>query len=108
MGERTGRAPGCRSRTVRWYGPFLLQEVNIIKPGVTGTLGRLAMTFVLEQCDLSDSGSRVGELHGEVLRADAPHGAVHTVPVYHLGATFNNPDLEAAMEDDFRVLGQFL
>jgi len=105
------RPPGNRDPRVQEigvYAPFLLHQIEIIKPDVIATLGRFAMDFILEQYDLPQQGKRIGELHGKLLKAESPHGEVTVVPLYHPAAAFYNQDLEDTMEDDFQVLKEFV
>jgi DNA polymerase len=104
------RPPGNRDprvQEIEVYAPFLLRQIEIIRPDVIATLGRFAMDFILEQYDLPQQGKKIGELHGKLLKAEGPHGEVTVVPLYHPAAAFYNQDLEDTMEDDFRVLEQF-
>lgn len=103
------RPPGNRdprAEEIALYAPFLLRQIEIIRPDVVATLGRLAMRFVLQEYHLPERGATIGELHGEVLEADASHGNVLIVPLYHPAAGFFDPDLDDVMQQDFQVLKQ--
>jgi DNA polymerase len=105
------RPPGNRdprAAEIELYAPFLLRQIEIIQPDVIATLGRFAMDFILKLYDLPQRGQRIGELHGEVLTAEAPYGDVTVVPLYHPAALFYNRDLKEVMEEDFRVLERFV
>jgi DNA polymerase len=90
------------------YTPFLLHQIEVIKPDVVATLGRFAMRFMVEHYELPQPGRTIGELHGEVLEAEASYGKVYVVPLYHPAAVFYNRDLEETVEEDFRVLKRFV
>lgn len=101
------RPPGNRDPRVgeiEAYAPYLSRQLAIIEPEVIATLGRFAMNFFLERFGLSQQGQRIGELHGEALKAEAAYGQVTLVPLYHPAAGFYNPDLRDVMAEDFRVL----
>jgi len=105
------RPPGNRDPTaeeIRVYAPFLRRQIEIIRPRVTAALGRFAMDFCLREFDLPQQGKKIGDLHGQVLRAEMASGNVALVPLYHPAATFYNRDLEDVLEKDFRVLTRFL
>lgn len=105
------RPPGNRDPRaveIELYAPFLRRQIEIIEPEVIATLGRFAMEFVLEDYDLPQQGQRIGDLHGQVLEAEAPHGMVNIVPLYHPAAAFYNRALEDTMREDFRVLERFV
>lgn len=105
------RPPGNRDPHVgeiELYGPFLLQQIEIIQPRVIATLGRFATNFILEHFDLPQQDQSIGDLHGRVLRTQASYGEVAIVPLYHPAAAFYNPDLKETMREDFRILKQWV
>jgi DNA polymerase len=97
-----------RIEEIDLYAPFLLRQIEIVEPDVIATLGRFAMRFILEQYELPQQGKRIGDLHGHVLQAEASHGKVTVVPLYHPAAAFYNQDLRDTIEQDFQVLKQFI
>ena len=104
------RPPQNRDPTVaeiELYAPFLARQIEIIQPKVIATLGRFAMDFILEQFDMAEKGQKIGQLHGKVLKAQAPHGEVAVVPLYHPAVTFYSRDRKQTLADDFQVLKQF-
>jgi len=105
------RPPGNRdprAEEIALYAPFLRRQIDIVQPNVIATLGRFAMTFVLREYDAPLHSQKIGDLHGEVIHADAPHGELLIVPLYHPAAAFYNPGLEDAIQEDFQVLKQVL
>jgi uracil-DNA glycosylase len=105
------RPPDNRDPTaeeIRLYAPFLRHQIEIVQPRVIATLGRFAMDFFLREFDLPQRGQRIGDLHGQVLEAEAAYGDVAVVPLYHPAATFYNRELEDVLEEDFRALMRFI
>ena len=105
------RPPGNRDPTaeeIQAYAPFLRRQIEIVRPHVIATLGRFAMNFFLREFDLPQQGQKIGDLHGQVLEAETAYGDVAVVPLYHPAATFYNRELEDTLEEDFRVLMQFV
>lgn len=96
-----------RVEEIRAYADLLLREIEIIEPEVIVTLGGVAATFVLEEFDHPQRGQAIGELHGEILVAEAPHGTVAVLPLYHPAAVCYDRSLAETLERDFRVLKQF-
>lgn len=90
------------------YAPLLREQIEIIQPRVIVTLGRFAMDFILNAFDIVEAGKKIGELHSQVLDAEAEYGASHVVPLYHPAAAFYNPDLKTVLADDIRGLQPFL
>lgn len=97
-----------RVEEIARYAPFLLRQIEIIQPQVIATLGRFAMDFILEQFDLPQQGQRIGDLHGQVLKAEASYGEVVIVPLYHPAAAFYNKELKDVIEEDIQVLEPFV
>jgi len=97
-----------RASEIELYSPLLLEQINIIEPRVIVTLGRFAMTFILERFGLAEPGQKISRLHGQVLQAKAPYGDVAVVPLFHPATVLYNSDQKAALEQDFQVLAQFV
>jgi uracil-DNA glycosylase family 4 len=93
---------------IELYAPFLLRQLDIIKPPVIATLGRFSMDFILEHFDMHQQGQRIGKLHGQVLKANASYGQISIVPLYHPAAALYNNQLRDTIEADFQVLKQFV
>lgn len=105
------RSPGNRdprAEEIEVYAPFLLREIAIVEPVAIGSLGRFATDFVLKRYARRGHGRTMDDLHGKVLRGDAPHGKVRIVPLYHPAAVFYNRRLKEIMREDFQVLAQLV
>ncbi|MFO7917770.1 MAG: uracil-DNA glycosylase [Anaerolineae bacterium] len=105
------RPPGNRDPHVgeiELYGPFLLQQIEIIQPRVIATLGRFATEFILEHFDHHQQDQSIGDLHGKKLETETLYGEVVIMPLYHPAAAFYNPDLKKRMQEDFHELEQLV
>jgi uracil-DNA glycosylase family 4 len=92
------------------HTPYLLKQIEIIKPKIIVTLGNFATKFVLSGFDVSQMKKIVGvsELHG-VVKEISVEGEVFTVlPLYHPAAMIYRQKLRGEMEDDMAVLKKFL
>lgn len=96
-----------RQKEVELYKPFLLQQINIIRPEVIATLGRFAMNFVLEEFEMPEQGRKISDLHGQRLSATTPYGRIAVVPLFHPAVALYNRDRRGTLEADFAVLQQF-
>ncbi len=85
------------------YGPFLDEQINLIAPAVIVTLGRYAMSYVLNKFNSPDLGT-ISLLHGRVIEAMAPYGPIKIVPLYHPAAAIYNQHLKATLLDDIKIL----
>ena len=104
------RPPGNRDPSpeeIRLYAPFLLRQIDIIRPRVIVTLGRFAMDFILGQLGLPEKGQKIGALHGKVLAAQAPYGPVSILPLYHPAVALYNVEQKTTLQKDFQALKHF-
>lgn len=103
------RPPGNRDPHVdeiEAYGPYLWRQIEIIKPDVIVTLGRFAMSYVLDHVEAPEAGQTIGTLHGETLEIELSYGPVTVVPLYHPAAAFYNRNLQETMKADVQVLAR--
>jgi uracil-DNA glycosylase family 4 len=92
---------------IELYAPFLKEQVRIIRPQVIATLGRFAMDFVLDWLDMPQAGEKISDLHGKVLEAEAPHGKVKVVPLFHPAVALYVRERRDTLEEDFQALKPF-
>jgi DNA polymerase len=90
------------------YSPFLVRQINIIKPKVIATLGRFSMEFILKLFDASQQKEKISKLHGQVIKAQAEYGEISIVPLYHPAAALYSQKQRPVHEEDFKVLKQFM
>jgi DNA polymerase len=96
------RAP--QRQEIKLYGPFLLQQIDIIRPQVIVTLGRFATKFMLTEFQMPEKGSSITELHGKRLHADASYGPIVIVPLFHPAVAFYRRDQKEILKSDFLAL----
>lgn len=105
------RPPNNRKPTakeVAMYGPYLSQQIDIIRPLVIVALGQTAMEYLLKKYNLPERDQKLGALHGKVFQVQTSYGNVHIVPTYHPAATFYNEDVKNRLEADMLVLKQLI
>lgn len=88
------------------YGPFLDQQIEIIKPTVIVPLGRYAMGYIMQKFDLN--AEPIGAAHGKAYAAKAAYGPIHIIPQYHPAATIYNRSLIDTLAHDFKTILNFL
>jgi DNA polymerase len=96
------------SKEVALYGPYLSQQIEIIRPSVIMALGQTALEFLLKKYNLPERNQKLGQLHGKILQAQTSYGNVQIVPTYHPAATFYNEDVKNKLEEDMQVLKQLI
>lgn len=83
------------------FAPYLLKQIQIIKPEVIVTLGRHALSFF--KADLS-----ISKVHGRVFKLKTATHDLHLVPLYHPAAALYNGSMRQQLMDDFQVVKRFL
>lgn len=76
------------------FWPYLLKQLQIIKPKVVITLGRHSMEYFL-------SGMKISEIHGQPKRIQFGEDKLVIVPLYHPAAALYNGSLRQTLIDDF-------
>lgn len=74
--------------------PYLLEQLQIIKPKVVITLGRHSMESFLP-------GKKIGEIHGQPERVQIDGNELLIVPLYHPAAALYNGSLRQTLIGDF-------
>ena len=93
---------------VGFWEPFLLREIEILKPMVLVGLGAVASAWLL---GWPRENLKMGKIHGNMtldayLRAGVPCARI--MPSYHPAATFHNPEVKDMIINDFKALRTFL
>ena len=86
------------------YGPFLDRQIAIIQPRIIATLGRFAMTYMLEKFGLADKAEPISRSHGTVYDATASYGPIKIVVLYHPAVAVYNRNSLPSLQEDFGVL----
>ncbi|PIP86758.1 uracil-DNA glycosylase [Candidatus Campbellbacteria bacterium CG11_big_fil_rev_8_21_14_0_20_44_21] len=86
------------------YAPFLLRQIEIIKPKVIATLGRFAMEYIMNKFGLTESITKITDMHGKVYEAKGPGGTVKIVALFHPAVAIYNAGNKTELKKDFEVL----
>lgn len=102
---------------VELYTPFLIRQIDIIKPQVIASLGRFGMEFMFtnfkNDLDLISRGKnkgkskipKISEAHGQTYNLETPDGTqFQLLPLYHPAFALYNPNNKATLLEDFKVL----
>ena len=79
--------------------PYLLRQLDIIRPIVVVTLGRHSMEHFLP-------GAIIGEVHGQARQVEVGERTLTIVPLYHPAAALYNGSLRQTLFDDFAQMQQ--
>lgn len=91
------RPPNNRDPTTeekRVFLPYLLEQLEIIRPKVVVTLGRHSMEYFLP-------GRKIGDVHGQPVQVLLGDTSIMIVPLYHPAAALYNGSLRATLLEDF-------
>ncbi len=86
------------------YAPFLDRQIDIIRPRVIGTLGRISMEYIMRRFDLADSFDVISKIHGRVFETTASHGPLTVVPLFHPAAAIYDQRKKETLIADMKIL----
>jgi uracil-DNA glycosylase family 4 len=101
------RPPGNRDplpQEIAAYTPFLVRQLEIIKPQVIVPLGRFSMEFIMKLYQLEDKLQKISLIHGQVFAAKAPWGKIKIIPFYHPAVALYNANQLTLMKNDFKKI----
>jgi len=76
------------------FWPYLLKQLQIIKPKVVITLGRHSMEYFLPDM-------RISQIHGQAKRIQFGDDKLVIIPLYHPAAALYNGSLRETLIEDF-------
>lgn len=97
-----------RAEEIELYAPFLEKQLEIIQPRVIATLGRFAMSFILEHFKLPLQGEKISDLHGKPLAVTTDFGPVTVIPLYHPAVALYNRNQRKTLAADFEILRRYM
>lgn len=77
------------------FWPYLVHELEIIKPKTIITLGRHSMNYFLQ-------GAVIGDVHGTLQQIDINGSSYTLAPLYHPAAAMYNGKLKTTLLEDFK------
>ncbi|MCC6457736.1 MAG: uracil-DNA glycosylase [Caldilineaceae bacterium] len=106
------RPPENRDPTpeeIALYAPFLAQQIEIIQPMVIATLGRFAMSFVMEFLHVPlQKVPKISDVHGQVFQGKAGYGPVAVVPLFHPAVALYSVQRRDTLFADVETLRPYL
>lgn len=94
-------------KEISLYSPFLVRQIEIIKPKVVATLGRFSMTFVLTLFKSPEATKTISQLHGKDIPVQTATGEVNILPFYHPAVALYNGSTKSILLADFQALKRF-
>lgn len=89
---------------IKLYGPYLLRQIELIKPRKIVTLGRFPMEFIAKNFDLANQMTKISLSHGKIYITQASYGDILVIPQYHPATATYNINMYATLEKDFKMI----
>lgn len=81
--------------------PFLISEIQIIKPKLICTLGRHSLNFFMPNITISNA-------HGKLFDTEFQNNKIKLFPLYHPAAALYNPNQKETLFKDFTKLAKII
>ncbi|MCB9361849.1 uracil-DNA glycosylase [Candidatus Woesearchaeota archaeon] len=107
------RPPGNRDPQpdeIARHTPYLIEQIEIIKPKVIATLGNFSTKFVLARFKVAGMKGiqGVSQLHGKPVEVSTSNAMFTVIPLYHPAAMLYRPQLREILHEDFQIMKQYL
>lgn len=90
---------------IELYAPFLDRQIEIIKPEIIATLGRLSMASIMKRYGLEDKIETIGKIHGQIFEGVSPNGfKFKLIPLHHPAATIYNKESRKNLFEDAKKI----
>ena len=93
------RDPKPEEKEAFW--PYLVRQLDVIKPQIVVTLGRHSMEYFLP-------GVKISEIHGQPQHVSFGDTKIVVVPLYHPAAALYNGGMRTTLIEDFNKLPKII
>jgi DNA polymerase len=93
---------------IEFYTPIVDKILEIIQPAAIVPLGRFATGYILKKYDLPEKRSKISDIHGMLLKAQAPYGEIYIMPLYHPAVVLYSASQKETLRKDFEKLRLFI
>jgi len=93
------RDPLPEEKSAFW--PYLVRQLDVIKPEIVVTLGRHSMEYFLPE-------QKISAIHGQPKRIKFGEGKLIIVPLYHPAAALYNGSMRTTLIEDFKKLPKII
>lgn len=83
------------------FWPYLVRQLDVIKPQIVVTLGRHSMEYFLPE-------QKISTVHGQPKRISFGKSKIVIVPLYHPAAALYNGGMRSTLIDDFKKLPKII
>mgnify|MGYP001586029651 CR=1 FL=1 len=103
---------------IEFYAPFLIRQIEIIKPEVIATLGRFSMNYIMKKFGLESELKSISVIHGKVfvapvmnkgdkIQQNSISAPGRIIPLYHPAVAIYNNSTKETLKKDFEILKSF-
>lgn len=96
------RAPNLEE--IKACSPYLIRQIEIIKPELICTLGNYSTAFILEKYGLKNQIEGISKIHGKVFKVKTLFTSLKIIPLYHPAVVVYNPNMKEVLKKDFKAL----
>ncbi len=96
-----------KSEEIKKCTPYLEKQIKIIKPEVICSLGRFAMTFLMNKYGLKDEVKSISKDHGNKYEIKVFSKKTVFIPMYHPAVATYNPNMKDVLKKDFKLLKKY-
>jgi DNA polymerase len=91
---------------IRAHTPWLLAQIDQIKPKVVCSLGNYATKFFLSQGNIDNMQSQPGitQVHGKIKNLEINNHKIKLIPLFHPAAIIYNRSLQSQWEKDMEIV----
>src|SRR3989344_7930676 len=68
---------------IELYSPFLVRQIEIIKPTCIASLGRYSMTYIMQTYGLTNELASISKIHGKSFPLEISKKKLTYIPLYH-------------------------
>lgn len=92
------------------HTPYLVKQIEIIKPKIIVTLGNFSSKFILANGNVKNMKkiNGVDELHGKIIKMDFKGTKIKVFPIHHPSSIIYSKDRRKWFEEDFYKLERLL
>ena len=104
--DSKNRAPG--SEEISTCSPYLMRQIEIIKPRIICALGNYSTAFVFEKYGLKNQIEGISRIHGKIFEVKTLFSIIKIIPLYHPAVATYNPNMKGVLERDFKILKELI
>ena len=93
---------------IEFYAPFLVRQIEIIRPEVIATLGRFSMAYIMKKFGFESELKSISIIHGKIFSTETSYGKIKIIPLYHPAVAIYNNNTMEILKKDFEILKEFV